>query len=45
MREIAPADRAGIHSVISMNTTPDGGSYAYSCVQYLSELHMVEGLK
>jgi serine/threonine protein kinase/Tol biopolymer transport system component len=45
MREIAPADRAGTHSVMSMKTTPDGRTYAYSRLQYLSELHMVEGLK
>jgi Tol biopolymer transport system component len=45
MREIAPADRAGTHSVISMRTTPDGGTYAYSRLQNLSELYMVEGLK
>ena len=45
IREIAPADRAGTHGLISMNLTPDGGTYAYSRLQYLSELHMVEGLK
>jgi Tol biopolymer transport system component len=45
MREIAPPDRAGIHSVIGMNITPDGGTYAYSYYQSLSELHMVDGLK
>jgi Tol biopolymer transport system component len=44
MREIAPADRA-VHSIVNMETTPDGRTYAYSCVQYLSELYMVEGLK
>jgi serine/threonine protein kinase len=45
MREIVPSDRAGVTGVESIYTTPDGQAYAYSCVQALSELYMVEGLK
>jgi hypothetical protein len=45
LREIVPADRAGVHSVINMRVTPDGGAYAYSCYQSLAELHLVEGLR
>jgi Tol biopolymer transport system component len=45
MREIAPADRAGVDGVDSIHITPDGGTYTYSCVQSLSDLHLVEGLR
>jgi Tol biopolymer transport system component len=45
MREIAPADRAGTDRVDGIEITPDGGTYAYSCVQTLSDLHLVQGLK
>jgi eukaryotic-like serine/threonine-protein kinase len=45
VREIAPADRAGTDGVESLQVTPDGRMYAYSCIQALSELHLVEGLK
>jgi hypothetical protein len=45
MREIAPADRAAVDYVDSIQITPDGGAYAYSCEQNLSDLHLVEGLK
>jgi hypothetical protein len=45
VREIAPADRAGAGSSFGMTVTPDGKAYAYSLVQILHELHLVEGLK
>lgn len=45
MREITPSDRAGIDGLDSLNLTPDGRAYAYSCVQTLSDLHVVDGLK
>lgn len=45
MREIGPADRAGIDGVDSVQFTPDGRTYTYSCIQNLSDLHLVEGLK
>jgi Tol biopolymer transport system component len=44
-REIKPADSAGVGDVNGVRLTPDGKSYAYSYVQELSELHLVEGLK
>jgi hypothetical protein len=46
-KEIMPADPAGVYrfggggAVVS----PDGRAYAYSFLQQLSELHLVEGLK
>jgi hypothetical protein len=45
MREIAPSDRAGTDNVNSLRVTPDGKAYTYSCIQDLSELHIVQGLK
>ena len=45
MREIGPADRAGVDGVDSIQFTPDGKAYTYSCIQNLSDLHLVEGLK
>ncbi len=44
-REIMPADSAGVGDISGVRLTPDGKSYAYSYVQELSELHLVEGLK
>jgi Tol biopolymer transport system component len=45
VREIAPTDRAGVSSSFGIRATPDGKAYAYSEVQMLHELHLVEGLK
>jgi eukaryotic-like serine/threonine-protein kinase len=46
LREIAPADRAGLEDRLnSVVITPDGKNYAYSFTQVLSELYLVEGLK
>lgn len=45
VREIAPADRAGAASSSGITVTPDGKAYAYSLIQMLHELHLVEGLK
>jgi hypothetical protein len=44
-REIKPADSAGVGDISGVRLTADGKSYAYSYVQELSELHLVEGLK
>ncbi len=44
-REIMPDDSAGVNDISGVRLTPDGKSYAYSYVQELSELHLVEGLK
>jgi eukaryotic-like serine/threonine-protein kinase len=45
VREITPADRAGVGSGFGAIVTPDAKAYAYSLVQMLHELHLVEGLK
>jgi Tol biopolymer transport system component len=44
-RDIVPGDSAGVGDISGVRLTPDGKSYAYSYVQELSELHLVEGLK
>ncbi len=45
VREIAPADRAGVSTSFPIVVTPDAHAYAYSLIQMLHELHLVEGLK
>jgi serine/threonine protein kinase/Tol biopolymer transport system component len=45
VREIAPSDRAGVSSGFGIVVTPDAKAYAYSVVQMLHELHLVEGLR
>ncbi len=45
MREIMPSDSAGIDSANAVEFTPDGQAYVYTCLQQLSELHLVQGLK
>jgi hypothetical protein len=45
VREIAPADRAGVSSGFGIVVTPDAKAYAYSLIQMLHELHLVEGLR
>ena len=45
VREIAPADRAGVGTSFGIIVTPDAQAYTYSLVQMLHELHLVEGLK
>ena len=42
---ITPADRAGVNGISSIRMTPDGQSYAYSVVQRVSGLHLVDRLK
>lgn len=44
-KEIAPADPAGIWSMMRVMLTRDGRSYAYGFSRSLSELYLVEGLK
>ena len=44
-KEIAPADPAGIWSMMRVMLTRDGKSYAYGYSRSLSELYLVEGLK
>jgi len=44
VRELAPDDPAGVTSIETILLTPDGGSYAYSYAQNLSDLYVFEGL-
>jgi len=45
VREIGPADRAGLGHGLNLLMTPDGKSYVYSAMRVLDELHLVSGLK
>jgi Tol biopolymer transport system component len=45
VKELVPADRAGVFIINLFDTTPDGRYYAYSYVRDLSDLYMVEGLR
>jgi serine/threonine protein kinase len=45
LKEITPADPAGIFSANRIFMTPDGKGYAYSVSRVLSDLYVVEGLK
>lgn len=44
-KEIAPADPAGVWSMVRVMMTRDGRSYAYGFSRSLSELYLVDGLK
>ena len=45
LKEVTPADRAGIFYPPTMTITPDGKSYVYSLRRTLMELYVVDGLK
>ena len=45
LKEILPADRAGIFYPPSVVLTPDGRGYVYSVRRYLMDLYLVDGLK
>jgi Tol biopolymer transport system component len=45
IHEISTGDRAGMNFGVNSVQTHDGKSYAYSFLQQLDELHVVEGLK
>ncbi len=45
VRELAPADAAGLIGVFPVALSPDAKAYAYSYRRTLSELYVVEGLK
>jgi eukaryotic-like serine/threonine-protein kinase len=45
LKEIMPADPAGIFGYHYVFLTPDGKGYAYSVSRMLSDLYVVEGLK
>ena len=40
-----PADPAGVFAIGWMGATADGQTYAYSYMQLLSDLFLVDGLK
>jgi Tol biopolymer transport system component/predicted Ser/Thr protein kinase len=44
-QEIAPADRAGLATIVSVQLAPDAKTYAYSLVRLLDDLYISEGLK
>jgi Tol biopolymer transport system component len=44
-KEIAPADPAGVQSIVGIKFSADGKSYAYSTLRVLSDLYVVDGLK
>jgi len=45
LKKLMPADPAGVNIIWPIWVTPDGKSWVYGYRRYLSELHMVEGLK
>ena len=45
VREVRPADPAGVQGILRVYPTPDARSYAYSYVRVLSTLFEVEGVK
>ena len=45
LKEIMPADLAGVFGLNRIFMTPDGKGYAYSVSRVLSDLYVVEGLK
>ncbi|HEY4230226.1 MAG TPA: hypothetical protein VGO79_08635, partial [Thermoanaerobaculia bacterium] len=45
VREVMPADGAGIVDIAPIIETPDGNAYVYGFQRTLSDLYLVEGLK
>jgi Tol biopolymer transport system component len=45
LREVRPADTAGVVAVHEMQMTPDGRAYSYSYVRLSSELYLLEGVE
>jgi len=45
VRELMPADSAGVVEIVSVVLTADASSYAYSYHRILSDLFLVEGVK
>jgi hypothetical protein len=44
-RELRPRDPSGVVEIVSVVTTPDGSSHAYSQQRILSDLFLVSGLR
>jgi len=45
LRELLPADPAGIWRIHPVRVTPDGGSYAYTYAHRVGDLYVFDGLK
>jgi Tol biopolymer transport system component len=45
LRELSPADPAGVASIETILLTPDGRTYVYAYTHNLSDLYIVDGLK
>jgi eukaryotic-like serine/threonine-protein kinase len=45
VRELMPADAAGLNTITRVLVTPDGGTYAYTYLRVLSFLQLVDGMK
>jgi hypothetical protein len=45
VREISPADPAGLVGMTPIQMTPDGGTIVYTLERKLSELYVIEGLR
>jgi Tol biopolymer transport system component len=44
-RQLAPSDAAGVSAVSPVVLAPDGAAYAYSCLIYMSQLYVADGLR
>jgi Tol biopolymer transport system component len=44
-KDLSPSDPAGVQAVDPVVLAPDGKAYAYSCLLYLSNLYVGEGLR
>jgi hypothetical protein len=45
VKELIPADPAGLLRIGPIQLTPDAKTYVYSYARYLSELYIIDGLK
>jgi hypothetical protein len=45
VRQLVPADRAGVENINPLVLTPDGSEVAYSYLQTLSSLYVISGLR
>jgi len=44
VKQLSPADPAGILEIFSVQMTPDEKTFVYGYDRYLSELYVVDGL-
>jgi hypothetical protein len=45
VKQLMPADRAGLFGISSVTITPDGASYAYTFASSIGTLYLVEGVR